>query len=368
MKNIIDVSSVVYAGYNGRPNLQMSGFPVGGIHHLFRLIASCLPQGSIALCFDGGKIIKKELLPTYKAGRVPDYSVIAQIDVIKSLLTACNIPFYYNLDYEADDFIYSLCAELELIGDKEEISIHSDDHDIACNVSEKRQLCPVSRNGALITRDNYTNRVVRGHEVPYNTILLWKMFYGDSSDNYKGLKIPGLNFDTVASDYVNALEPLIGPEGFTTSAYASYEIFEAYSDAYGDQLSDTEMKEFLNQARIAFPYQVDVYRNSKQEFLDVLQQKKILEFAELATMNLFDTTTINTDIFDFLASSIGPRGAYKRKSRKYTLDGPEGEQLKEFFRLKAQDLSSGVLAAESYNSRHIIHPEEITLQNMELPV
>lgn len=368
LKTIIDVSSVVYSGHHGRPGMRFQGFPVGGIYALLRIIASELTRSDMVLCFDGGNILKKELLPTYKAGRVPDYSVAAQIDVLKELLTGCDIPFYHDPKYEADDLVYSVCASLLEMGETELVQIMSDDHDLACNVRRDCSIKPVSKNGCCIDIDNYAERVVRGKYVPYNTILMWKIFHGDSSDHYSGIKIPGLDYESVADHFMESVEPLIGPQGFNESAYADYDVFEAFISEYSDRISAEDMEKLKAQARIAYPYKVDVYTQGREALVADWHNFSFLEQAERKHMKFFGEGSFDAKRFDFLVSMIGPRAGYRRRFNVYREDGSEGEEVRQYFALQAKNLSSGVLAVERYRSKKAEIPQIEPLHNMSLPL
>lgn len=368
MKTIIDVSSVIYSGHAGQPNMRMQGFPVGGLRSLFRMIATDLPHTDFALCFDGGDILKKELLPTYKAGRIPDYSVMAQVDAAKEILTGCDIPFYHDPAYEADDFVYSICAALDDLCDTDTVRIKSDDRDLACNVRDNCSLLPVSTNGSCIDYKNFSDRVVRDHTIPYNTILLWKIFHGDSSDHYKGIRVPGLDFESVADNFVETLKPLIGPQGFTDMAYASYEVFEAFIAEYADRISPEDMEALKAQARIVYPYRLDVFTTDKETLLADVSKCGSLCNAERNHMKIFGTGSFDAVRFDFVVGMLGPRGGYKRRFRTYHEDGAEGEALRQYFAMKAKELANGTMAVERYRSKKAIKPETTLLQNMELPI
>lgn len=368
MKTIIDVSSVVYSGHNGRSSMRFQGFPIGGIYSLLRMIAADLPRTDFILCFDGGNIIKKELLPTYKAGRVPDYSVIAQLDVLKELLTACDIPYYYDPQYEADDFVFSVCDALDTLYDSDTIRIMSDDRDLACLVRQDCSLLPVSTNGSCIDYKNYTERVVRDRSIPYNTILLWKLFHGDHSDNYKGIRVAGLDFDAMADAYLGLLKPLIGPNGFTEMAYSDFEVFETFLREYPGVISEEDRERILSLARIVFPYRLNVYTTDRDSLLADVGRTGSVSLAERTHMKVFGTGNFDATRLDFITAMLGPRGGYKRRFRSYNEDGKEGEELRQYFALKAKDLSSGVMAVEKYRARKVVQPTTEPLQNMELPI
>ena len=365
MKTLIDVSSVIYAGHNGADR-RIRGFPIGGIRKLLGIINAGLSQSDFALCFDGGDILKKEMLPTYKAGRVPDYSVMAQIDLLKELLTTCEIPFYCEPKYEADDLVYSVCDELTSLGDPENIVIYTDDRDISCCVTDQISIRNVSTNGACITRQTYQDRVVRGRTVPYNSILLWKIFHGDASDNYKALHIAGLTCESFTHTFLSMLEPLIGPEGFNELAYANYEVFSLVANEFATVISSEDMEKLKAQGRIAFPYRVPVSDCEFSEYVAEAQKGDPLYILERTHMKLFGVGSFNRKKFDFYCSLLGLN---QTKYNKFVdKDSAEDQEFYHLLELRSKELSSGVLAVERYRSKRAVNPEAPTLQNMDLPV
>lgn len=365
MKTILDVSSIVYGGHNGNDR-RISGFPVGGIRKLFGIINAGLSCSDFALCFDGGKIIKKELLPTYKAGRVPDFSVFAQIDLLKELLLNCNIPFYWDEQYEADDFIFSVCRELVALGDPEDVVIYTDDRDLSCCVTQQIRIAPVTSNGIGINRDCYENRVVNGRVIPYNSILLWKIFHGDSSDNYKALHIPGLTFESFTHEFISQVEPLIGPEGLTVLAYAEYPVFEAVVKMMSNTISPEDAETLLRQGRIAFPYAIPVSNADFTVYAEEFQRGELLYAMERRHMKFFGNGSFERRKFDTYCSLLGLN---KTKPARYvSSDSAEAQEFYSLLELRAKELSSGVLAVERYGNKRVSAPREDTLANMDLPL
>lgn len=365
MKTVIDVSSVIYAGHNGADR-RVRGFPVGGIRKLLGIINAGLSQSDFVLCFDGGELIKKELLPTYKAGRVPDYSVLAQIDLLKEILTSCGIPYFCDPEHEADDYIYSVCDEFMKLGDEESIVIYTDDRDISCCVTDQISIRNVSSNGICITRQNYQDRVVRGRTIPYNSILLWKIFHGDASDNYKALHITGLTFESFSHTFLTMLEPLINPEGLNPLAYANYEVFEIIANEFINVISSEDMTRLKDQARIAFPYRVEVSDCSFEDYVKEARQGCQLYALERNHMKLFGTGSFDRRKFDFYCSLLDLNKT--RPNRSVDRDSAEAQEFYKLLELRAKELSSGVMAVTRYRSKRTVDSSPVTIQNMELPV
>lgn len=172
----------------------------------------------------------------------------------------------------------------------------------------------------------------------------------------------------MADDFVEALKPLIGPGGFSDMAYADFDVFEAFLKEYTDKLSKESMDELLAQARIVYPYRLNVFVTDKESLIADVGRLGSLSTAERVHMKVFGTGNFDATRFDFITAMLGPRGGYKRRFSSYNEDGKEGEALRQYFALKAKDLSSGVMAVERYRSRKVVQPKTEPLQNMDLPI
>lgn len=344
----------------------LRGFPIGGLRKLFGIINAGLNQADFALCFDGGDIIKKELLPTYKAGRVPNYSVLAQIDLAKELLTDCDIPFYWDPRYEADDFIYSVCREFNKLGDNDMTVIFSDDRDLACCVTDDISIRNATSNGICINIDNFSDRVVKGREIPYNTILLWKIFHGDNSDNYKGIKIPGLSFDIYAKLYEENVTPLVKPDMFPQLAYADYDVFCTTVQMLKDLITEEHKTELLAHARIVFPYLVDVSNVGIEVYAQEFQSGRVLYDLERTHMKVFGNGSFNRTKFNFYCTLLGLNQT--RSDRYVDKDSEQAQEFYNLLELRAKELASGTMAVERYRKKRHVQADGATLANMSLPI
>lgn len=357
MKNILDVSSIVYGA--GSENRKY-GFPISGIRKVLGIINSGIKTNDFIICFDGGSTLKKELLPTYKAGRVPDYSVIAQIDLLRQILDECNIPYYYKPGYEADDFIYSFCYFMQCIRNSDPTVIRTDDRDMACCITSNISMAPATSNGKLINKDSFQYQVVNGKKIPWNTIMLYKIFHGDTSDNYSGIKIPGMSFNYVAESAVNQIEPLI-EQGYPEIMFSDKDILTALLLADEFNLDDEQVELIKKQIEIVVPRRVEVADCSLQEYVAELARKPAYEVEK----HLKICTRINTNIskLSWYCSCLGI------KSRGFDTETPEVQAFYELLANQAKDLSQGVFAIERYNRKHeYANATNVELENMSLPI
>lgn len=349
---ILDVHSVVYGAHKGNP-IYKCGFPVAGIAKVFGILNGSINREDFALCFDGDNIIKKELYPEYKANRIPDYSVYAQIDFLKELLDLCNIPYFYNKELEADDYIYTLCHDLSLLSNGEEkISVLSDDRDMACCVTENINLRNITTNGKSITKDNFCSRAITDKNIAFNTILLYKLFYGDKSDNYTGLKIPGLSYDVLSSIVIDTLEPYIESGEFCEIQYSDYEVFCLIVDGI-DFISEADKEALKHHARLVYPYRVPLGELTLKEYYN--ESLKIPLYKVHRKMGVFSAKQVSTSTFYDICNTLGV-------SRK----GNESQNLLDRLSMKAKALSEGDFIASKVISKKIEKPQVGKLVNMRI--
>lgn len=360
---IFDVSNIIYGGHLGR-DYRVKGFPIGGIRKMIGLINEANGRDDMVFAFDSGRIAKKELLPTYKAGRVPDYSVWAQLDYLREVFDDCGIPYYQFDGYEADDVITSVCALLEDCKYGETTYVYSDDRDMACCVSDTISIKNVTSQGITINRQNYSERVVKGISVPYNTLLCHKIVHGDHSDAYGALKVNGLSFEMLAEAYVTQASPLIEQGQLSNSAYYNYDAFIAMLDDFRHQFTAEEFGTIEKRARIVFPYRVPVVADMKQFMQDYLadpaQFHAIHKHLKVLTMDNINQRMLNTYCTAFNLNKIHRDRA--------VMDGDENlQRIYDRLGILAKDLSSGALAAERYASaQHVIGTS--ALDNLDIPV
>lgn len=365
MHSIIDVSSVIYGGHNSYDR-RIRGFPVGGLRKLFGIINAGLSHSDFILCFDGASIIKKELLPTYKAGRVPDYSVMAQIELAKYLLTQCDMDFYLDDKYEADDLIYSVCNELLFVDRDDSILIYTDDRDIACCVTDQISIQNVTSNGICLDKGSYSKRVVSGRVIPYNSILLWKIFHGDASDNYRSLRIPGLTFESVANNVLGQIEPLIGDNGFTQLAFSDYDVFSVIADDYKENFSEADVSKLKEQARIVFPYKLKLSTGTFDDYVRDYNSGTPIYSIIRKYLKVFGSGNFNRSKFDFYCTLLGLNRT--KLNRSVDEDSADAQEFFDLLSLRARELSSGELAVRYSRTKRNANSNKQTLSNMEIPL
>src|SRR5512136_2242597 len=111
---LIDGSSYIYRAYYAIRHLSSpAGVPTNALYGFTTMLLKVLKErrpGHLAVVFDAGRVtFRNEIYPEYKANRaaMPD-DLRPQIEPIKEMVRAFNIPALELAGFEADDIIATL--------------------------------------------------------------------------------------------------------------------------------------------------------------------------------------------------------------------------------------------------------------------
>jgi DNA polymerase-1 len=179
------------SGASGARWQTASGEPTAGIYGfatvLMRLLENDRPD-YIAVAFDTGKTFRDQLFPAYKATRakMPD-DLRPQIERIRQLVDAFNIPRLEMEGFEADDVLGSIARQVAaqglgvkiITGDRDLLQLVGDH--IIVNLPEGGKLADAKD---YITDDDVRTKF----GVPARLVVDYKALVGDTSDNIPGVK------------------------------------------------------------------------------------------------------------------------------------------------------------------------------------
>lgn len=254
-----------------------SGEPTAGIYGfatvLMRLLESDRPD-FIAVAFDTGKTFRDELFPEYKATRakMPD-DLRPQIDRIRQMVDAFNIPRLEMEGFEADDVLGSIAKQAAaqglgvkiITGDRDLLQLVGDH--IIVNLPEGGKLADA--------RDFITDDDVRSKfGVPARLVVDYKALVGDASDNIPGVKGVG-----------------------EKTAQTLFETYTSLDDIYAhlDQISPKVREKLelnremaylsrdLAQIRVDLPIKLDL-EHAKADQFDVATVEKFFREMEFRTL------------------------------------------------------------------------------------
>lgn len=171
------------------------GEPTAGIYGFARELLRILEQEKpeyLAVAFDTGKTFRDNIFPEYKGTRakMPD-DLRAQIERIRQLVDAFNIPRLEMEGYEADDVLGSvaLLANEQGLG----VKIITGDRDLLQLVNKRTAVYLAGDDQNYITDEDVTQKL----GVPPAQVVDYKAIVGDKSDNIPG--VPGVGEKTAIS-------------------------------------------------------------------------------------------------------------------------------------------------------------------------
>ncbi len=190
---LIDGHALAYRMYfaltagGGSQRWQNSkGEPTAGIYGFARELVRVLEQEKpeyLAVAFDVGKTFRDEIFPEYKGTRekMPD-DLRPQLDRIREMVDAFNIPRLEMDGYEADDVLGSVArmAVEKGLG----VKIITGDRDLLQLVNERTAVYLAGDDQTYITDAD----VIKKLGVRPNQVVDYKAIVGDTSDNIPGVK------------------------------------------------------------------------------------------------------------------------------------------------------------------------------------
>ena len=190
---IIDGNSILNRAYYGiRPLTAPDGTPTNAVYGFLNILFKYIDEEKpdmLCVAFDvKEKTFRHKMYTEYKAQRKPaPEDFLAQIPVIKEVLSAMNCLCLELPGYEADDIIGTisrLCDERKtecriLTGDKDDLQLASDNTVIKL---------VITRMGQTSTTDYGEAEFVEKYGIEPNAFIDVKALMGDTSDNIPGVK------------------------------------------------------------------------------------------------------------------------------------------------------------------------------------
>lgn len=194
--HVIDVSATLHGGIKGHFGDNNShGFPTGGIFNTLKILNSKtidVHQDKFVFCFDRRtRVTENEEGERvgYKEGRAKwTKGMYYQAKLFEEMLIKMGFPVVYQEDREADECIYAVVKKY--IGEARHVYIYGTDRDLAGCVTPKSSLISTNSNVPNVTYENFSDVLSKVDYVPYNAILLYKIFRMDTSDRLGAIVSP----------------------------------------------------------------------------------------------------------------------------------------------------------------------------------
>lgn len=193
---IVDATALIFRGYHGsQPMAGVDGTPTHAVHGFTQLLLKLMRQRRperLCLAFDSGAVtFRNRLYPAYKANRgAPPEDLIPQFDLCVEVGRALGVAVALTPDFEADDLMATLAAQLEAGGS--EVFIVSQDKDLSQTVTASTRLLDPVKDEIFGVEDVRLRFGVSPERVPD-----WLALVGDASDNIPG--VPGVGAKTASA-------------------------------------------------------------------------------------------------------------------------------------------------------------------------
>jgi DNA polymerase I len=164
------------------------GEPTAGVFGFTSVLLRILEQEKpdyLAVAFDTGKTFRDDLFPEYKGTRakMPD-DLRPQIERIRQLVDAFNIPRLEVEGYEADDVLGSVAREA--VGQGLGVKIITGDRDLL-QLVDNRVIVNLPGKSLADARDFMSEDVIQYLGVRPDQVVDYKALVGDKSDNIPGV-------------------------------------------------------------------------------------------------------------------------------------------------------------------------------------
>lgn len=193
---LVDGHALIYRAYHAFPELtDHTGMLVNAVYGFTRILLTTIRDFHpeyIAVCFDSKEKTKRaEEYADYKANRpeMPD-DLKPQIEIIKSVVAALNIPQFAHPGLEADDLIGSFSAQLyqKKSDDAPLTIVLTGDKDLLQLVDDNVHVFIPARSKRLGDIEYDAVAVERKMGLRPDQIVDMKALMGDSSDNIPGVR------------------------------------------------------------------------------------------------------------------------------------------------------------------------------------
>lgn len=168
-----------------------SGEPTAGVYGFAAVLIRIFEQEKpdyLAVAFDTGRTFRDDMFPAYKGTRekMPE-DLVPQIERIRQMVDAFNIPRLEMEGYEADDVLGSVAKQAAAQGLG--VRIITGDRDLLQLVGD-HIIVSLPEGGKMADSKDYTNDadVIAKFGVPARLVVDYKALIGDASDNIPGVK------------------------------------------------------------------------------------------------------------------------------------------------------------------------------------
>lgn len=286
---LLDAHAIIHRAYHAMPDfMTRDGRPTGAIYGFGMMVLKIIDEfqpDHIVACYDlPGPTFRHESFADYKGGRSKtDDALKMQFTPTRDICEAFSIPVYDAPGFEADDLLGTFAEQLKSRDDVQ-VLIASGDMDTLQLVDGERVQVYTLKRGINDTVTYDEKAVIDRFKFSPLSIIDYKAFRGDPSDNIPGIKGIGDKAATLAISKFGTIE----------AVYASLEKGEEELLATGltkrmvglirDGQEEAEFSKVIATIRLDVPVEFKMPEKSWKDAVDIERAIEIFESYELRTL------------------------------------------------------------------------------------
>lgn len=284
---LLDAHAIIHRAYHGMPDFTTrAGVPTGAIYGfasmVLRIIDDFKPDYVVA-CYDLPKpTFRHEVFDGYKGTRSKtDEALKMQFPVTRELCDIFAIPVYDAAGFEADDLLGTISEQLK---DQDiDIIIASGDMDTLQLVDKKRvQVFTLKRGNDTVLYDE--RAVVDRFGFSPKSIIDYKAFCGDSSDNIPGIRGIGDKAATRAISAFATIEKTYEALEKDEQLLIDTGLTKRMVNLIREGRDDAEFSKILATIRLDAPIDFILPEQNWKDEIDVIAAEEVFEKYELRTL------------------------------------------------------------------------------------
>ncbi|MFT6361410.1 MAG: DNA polymerase-1 [Candidatus Paceibacteria bacterium] len=286
---LLDAHAIIHRAYHAMPDfMTRDGRPTGAIYGFGMMVLKIIDEfqpDHIVACYDlPGPTFRHESFADYKGGRSKtDEALKMQFNPTRDICEAFSIPIYDAPGFEADDVLGTIATQLK--GNKDvNILIASGDMDTLQLVDKKRVQVYTLKRGLNDTIIYDQKAVEDRFGFKPLSIVDYKAFRGDPSDNIPGIKGIGDKAATLAISKYGTIEKVYadlekGDEGLLATGMTSRMV-----GLIKEGQEEAEFSKVIATIRHDAPIEFKIPEHSWKDAVDIDRAIEIFETYELRAL------------------------------------------------------------------------------------
>jgi DNA polymerase-1 len=286
---LLDAHAIIHRAYHAMPDfVTRDGRPTGAIYGFGMMVLKMIDEfqpDHIVACYDlPGPTFRHESFADYKGGRSKtDEALKMQFNPTRDICEAFAIPIYDAPGFEADDVLGTITEQLKN-NDDVQILIASGDMDTLQLVDGERVRVYTLKRG-LDDTIIYDEKAVKDRfKFSPLSIIDYKAFRGDPSDNIPGIKGIGDKAATLAISKFGTIEAVYESLEKGEEALLATGMTKRMVGLIRDGREDAEFSKVIATIRLDAPVVFELPKKSWKEAVNVERAIEIFESYELRAL------------------------------------------------------------------------------------